>query len=274
VRPNLITADGITLAGRKWLVPHEPRAAVVLVHGFCAHRDEPQVVAAAERLHELDLDVITYDARGHGSSGGACTLGDLERHDVAAAVRLARLRTSRVVLVGASMGAIAALRHAAVDESLAGVVVVSCPARWRLPRNPLGLASAGLTRTPLGRLVARRLMRVRIAARWTNPVPPIDLVGLISAPITFVHGEGDRFIGSGDAAQLYARANEPRYLDLVPDTGHAFELGNLDAIAGAVERSLATASSSDVVLDSALVGEGAPHGSAQRHASPAKPGPV
>ena len=50
-----------------------------------------------------------------------------------AAVHVARERSDRVVLVGTSMGAIAALRYAATDPELAGVVAVSCPAAWRLP---------------------------------------------------------------------------------------------------------------------------------------------
>ena len=100
------------------------------------------------------------------------TLGDLERHDVAAAVDAARDRSDRVVLVGASMGAIAALRYAAATDDLAGVVSVSCPARWRLPRNLRGVAAAGLTRTRVGRALASRWMGVQVAPRWTEPGAP------------------------------------------------------------------------------------------------------
>ena len=66
------------------------------------------------------MPCITYDGRGQGDSGGLCTLGDAERHDVAAAVAFAREHADRVVVVGASMGAIAVLRHAAGDADLAG----------------------------------------------------------------------------------------------------------------------------------------------------------
>ena len=64
-----------------------------------------------------------------------------------------------VVIVGASMGAIAALRYAAgpvVDPGLVGVVAVSSPAGWRLPRNARSVLAAGLTRTRLGRLLPER----------------------------------------------------------------------------------------------------------------------
>jgi alpha-beta hydrolase superfamily lysophospholipase len=235
--PSLTTEDGITLAGRRWLTD-APRASVVLAHGFSAHRHDAHLVATAEHLHRSGFDVITYDARGHGASGGRCTLGDLERHDVASAVELARSRTDRVIAVGASMGAIAVLRHAAGDRALAGVVAVSCPARWRLPRNLLGLSSAALTRTAPGRMLAQRVMRVRLASAWTDASPPVDLVGAITAPVAFVHGDRDRFIRASDAAELYARSGSVRRLTVVAGMGHAFEPTALDAITDAVEWAL------------------------------------
>src|SRR5204863_297146 len=80
------TVDGLALAGRTWLVDGRPRAAVVLAHGFSASKDEADVVRVAGALQAAGFDVVSYDARGHGASEGECTLGDLERHDVAAAV--------------------------------------------------------------------------------------------------------------------------------------------------------------------------------------------
>src|SRR5262249_8934690 len=109
-RPLFTTTHAARLSPRRWLHADAPRAAVVLVHGFSASADHPDVCDLAEVLHTDGVDVVCYDARGHGTSEGHSTLGDLERHDVAAAVDAARDRSDRVVLVGASMGAIAALR--------------------------------------------------------------------------------------------------------------------------------------------------------------------
>ena len=237
IRPLYTTVDDVLLTGREWFTGEVPEAAVVLVHGFSASTEDPKVCRVAEALQADGLDVVAYDARGHGRSEGASTLGDLERHDVAAAVDVARERSERVVLVGASMGAIAVLRYAAsIDdpESLAGVVTVSCPAQWRLPRNARGMLAAALTRTPPGRAVASRLMRVQVAPRWTNPEPPIDLVPRITCPIAVIHGSADRFVAPGDAAKLHAVANSPRRIELVPDLGHAFEPESIPAVRDAV----------------------------------------
>src|SRR5580693_350667 len=124
--PTLNTTDGLALAGHRRLSA-SPWATVVLVHGFSASASCPNIVELADAIHDDGFDVVTYDARGHGGSPGESTLGDFEQHDVAAAVAKARERTPAVVLIGASMGAIAALRYAATDPALAGVVALSCP---------------------------------------------------------------------------------------------------------------------------------------------------
>jgi alpha-beta hydrolase superfamily lysophospholipase len=237
-RPTITTADGLDLAGRHWSTVATPRAAVVIVHGFSASAACPNVESLAQTLHDDEYDVVTYDARGHGTSPGESTLGDHEQHDVAAAVELARMRTPHVVLVGASMGAIAALRYAVTDDQLAGVVAVSCPARWRLPRNARGFLAAAMTRTAPGRRLTSRLSGVRVASRWTAPAPPIDLVPQLHVPATFVHGTLDKFIAVRDAAELFEAAPEPRRLRIVRDMGHAFGPLAVDPARDAVEWSL------------------------------------
>jgi alpha-beta hydrolase superfamily lysophospholipase len=236
---ELRTGDGLTLAGRRWLTADPPPAAAVIVHGFSASSSCPHVEALATAIHADGLDVVTYDARGHGSSNGESTLGDDEQHDVAAAVALARERAGRVVLVGASMGAIAVLRYAVTDPGLAGAVIVSCPARWKLPRNARGIAAAAMTRTRAGRRATERLCGVRVARRWTNPLPPIDLAPLAGIPITYVHGTNDRFIAARDAASLWEVTPEPRRLVIVRGMGHAFEPSAIDPVRDAVAWALA-----------------------------------
>ena len=240
VEATFVTSDGLRLSGRHLLAADAPAATVVVVHGFTASARCPNVEELARRLHESGFDVLAYDARGHGSSDGESTLGDHEQHDVAGAVALARERTERVVLVGASMGAIAAIRYAVTDAGLAGLVAVSCPAEWRLPCNARGVLAAVMTRTPVGRRLVGRLSGVRVASRWTNPLPPLALVPALATPTVFVHGDADRFIGVRDAALLHAAAPEPKHLVVVPDMGHAFGPPGVGAIVGAVDWVLAS----------------------------------
>jgi pimeloyl-ACP methyl ester carboxylesterase len=220
--PRLETSDGIELATRRWPVSDGARAVVVLAHGLTANKDEPRVVSLASELQRQRFDVIAYDSRGHGQSGGQCTLGDLERHDVAAVVEWARTRNRRVVLVGASMGAVGVLAYAATAKDLTGVVTVSSPGEWRLPLRFRSVITAGLARTRTGRDFARRRMNVRIAP-WTSPESPRSLVERVSVPLAVVHGRRDAIIPAGAGLARVIGVAPGRSVALVQSMGHAFD---------------------------------------------------
>jgi alpha-beta hydrolase superfamily lysophospholipase len=234
VATTLRTQDGLELPARWWHA-EGPRAIVVLVHGFTASKDDPAVGAVAERLQAAGYDVISYDARGHGAAAGLSTLGDMERHDVAAAVGAVRSIGLPIVLLGASMGAIAVLRHAAEGQGLAGIVTVSAPSRWSVPRTWRSILAVGLTQTRPGRALTARRLGARVAPRWNWTDPPIQLVERIRTPIAFIHGARDRFILPGAARELYSLANEPRRLEIVPGMGHAFDAAGTSTIESAVD---------------------------------------
>lgn len=194
---------------------------MVLVHGFGASKDDATVVGMAEALAAEGHHVVSYTGRGHRESRGECTLGDLEHHDVAAASALAHATADRVVLVGASMGAVAVLRHAA-QQSVAGVVTVSGPAEWRVPRTLQSAAAALITQTSPGRYLARRALGVRLAGGWSGAAAPVELAGSLRIPLAVVHGRADRFIRPEEAEKLHAAAGGPARLDLVEGMGHAY----------------------------------------------------
>jgi pimeloyl-ACP methyl ester carboxylesterase len=232
---DLVTTDGVHLCGRHWEPTSRRGPSVVLVHGFAASSADSKVVAVAEALAARGHAVMSVDSRGHGGSGGAATLGDAERLDVAAAVAAAG--PDPVVIVGASMGAIGALRHAVATGGtpVVGIVTVSCPARWKLPLNARGVLSAALTHTPPGRWLARRYLGVRIAEPGPRPAPPLDLVPEVGRPLALIHGRADPFIPAADAELLHAAASEPKRLELVDGMGHAFEAESIEPVVAAVE---------------------------------------
>jgi pimeloyl-ACP methyl ester carboxylesterase len=234
---NLVTRDGVTLVADVLRQADAP-AAVVVAHGLAAERTDANVLGVARAVHDAGFAVVTFDGRGHGSSSGTCTLGDSERHDVAAAVAAARELADDVIVVGASMGAIATLRHAAEDPGLAGIVTVSCPARWRL-LSPQAALAALLTRTRQGRRLLRTRSGVRLSPAWDRPPPPVEVVTQVHCPVAVVHGLADRFVPSAEARVLHGAASDPRRLDLVPAMGHAFTAESRAAVVAAVRWCLA-----------------------------------
>jgi pimeloyl-ACP methyl ester carboxylesterase len=230
------TADGARLAGDVYPPPGRPRGGVVLVHGFSATRRLDAVVQHAEALADAGFIVLAYDGRGHGMSSGECTLGQLEVHDVAAAVALLRRQMPRIVTVGASMGALAVLAHALEDPELAGVVLVSIPtATWRSMLTARAAAAAVLTRTRAGRAYLRRTTGIRVSADWQRGELPTVQVSRLRMPVAIVHGRRDLMIRSAAAMAVYRAAAEPRRLDLVTGLGHAFQSEGVAAVVRSVE---------------------------------------
>src|ERR1035437_5499507 len=119
--------------------------AVVLIHGFMADRKLMSVLA--RRLAENGYAVLAIDVNGHGENsnpfgGGVGDAGSL-REDVKQAVDYLRSNPfvdgSRIVVMGHSMGAGAALDYATHDPTLKGAVMIS--GGWQLgperPKNAL-----------------------------------------------------------------------------------------------------------------------------------------
>lgn len=130
---ELRTSDGIALNGRLWT--RDPRRMVIYLHEY--GDDQTSWWPTAEDGAPSDPSAMTFDFRGHGASEG-------DHEDVASTPVDARATLAfaaaqgyqRVVLVGAGMGAAAAMKRR------------SRPARRRRPRT---LRTGRLRRSPPGR---------------------------------------------------------------------------------------------------------------------------
>jgi dienelactone hydrolase len=125
--------------------PAQRPPAVVLIHGFSADRRIMSVLA--RRLTENGYAVLAIDVNGHGENRNPFNYSEVEsgglREDVKQAVDYLRtcqfVDGSRIVVMGHSMGAGAALDYATNDPNLKGAVMIS--GGWTLgperPRNAL-----------------------------------------------------------------------------------------------------------------------------------------
>jgi pimeloyl-ACP methyl ester carboxylesterase len=112
--------DGLALRG--WLFPAKGvprRETIVYLHGVADNRESGTWIA--ERLAARGFDVLAYDGRAHGASGGdACTYGFHEKHDLSRV--LDALGITRAVLVGgfrvAEVSPVQAARRIAVPVLL------------------------------------------------------------------------------------------------------------------------------------------------------------
>jgi len=218
---TLRTADGVRLAATH--LPHDGDVAVVLAHGFSGHHRKTWQARIARGLAR-HAGVVAFDFRGHGASAGVSTLGELEVLDVEAAVEWARVLGYRdVVTCGWSMGGSAVLRHAALAGGVDAVVSVSATSRWRVRDTPPMRRLHWIVERRLGRAVGRTVLRTRLATHWVDePESPVEVAGRIApTPLLVVHGDRDSYFSLEHPEALYAAANDPKELWLVPGFAHA-----------------------------------------------------
>lgn len=206
---TLITEDGVAVkAEHRPALSGDRRLAFVVAHGFTGSHDSQAIRRAGDVLVRTG-GVVAVSMRGHGSSGGVSTLGDLEVHDVEAAVRwVERLGYQHVATVGFSMGGSVVVRHAALFKDVDAVVSVSAPARWYYRGTPSMRTVHRVVESRLGRAVMRWSGRARITGTpWRQPYPmePREAaIRLAPIPLLVAHGDSDHYFPLDHADQLAA----------------------------------------------------------------------
>jgi pimeloyl-ACP methyl ester carboxylesterase len=219
---TLVTDDGVPidtvhLAG-------DQKLALIVAHGFTGSWQRPMVWKIASRLNKYG-GAVSFDFRGHGRSGGMSTLGDREIRDLDVAVRYAReLGYRQIAAVGFSMGASIVLRYAGLVGGLDAVVSVSGPGHWYYKGTKAMRRVHWAVERRSGRLYTKNVLKTRISSgRWDPvPVPPAEAAAMIApTPLLVVHGDRDHFFPPEHAREIYAAAQEPKELWIVPGFGHA-----------------------------------------------------
>ena len=139
---QLRASDGVTIAATVYPA-NGSASAVVLVHMFTRTRDDWR--AFAERLQETGLTALAIDLRGHGASGGVATPVPAMALDVQAGIDFlaAQAGVRGIAVVGASLGASAAILAAADSPLVRGVALLSPSTDYRGVRIDAALRKYG-----------------------------------------------------------------------------------------------------------------------------------
>lgn len=228
---TITTSDGVTLRGL--LVPGDTGTAgqvFVVGHGFTNSTAKSSTRTVIDLLAAFGT-VVALDFRGHGRSGGLASVGRDEILDLDAAVGWARTAGHGPVhVVGFSMGASVALRHAAlagrpgehVHHRPDTVVSVSSPSRWYIRDSAPMRRVHWLLEHPLGPPVGR-LLGVRLGTAWTAiPATPLEVINRIDpTPLLLVHGTADRYFSPSHALALRAASGGHAQLWIEDGMTHA-----------------------------------------------------
>jgi len=212
--------DGLTLRG--WFIPApEARGTVVFCHGHAGSMDPD--VKYVPAFHERGYNVLMFDFRGHGRSEGQhVSMGYFERQDLLGAVDYLRSRSiDRVGVLGFSMGGAVAMATAPHSEAIRAIASDGGFARLS-DTIAAGVREQGLPGF-LASLVGHFtiwLMGLRLGCSLSE-ADPIRWVDKIAPRALFIiHGALDPFVAVEQARELYAAADQPKEIWIVPEAGH------------------------------------------------------
>lgn len=215
--------DGLTLRG--WLFEaNRERPVIILLHGFQAHRAEPQerVFGLVKELINSSYNVLTFDFGAHGESEGKHTsAGYYEKNDLLGAIDYLRLRgiNSKIGVLGFSMGAAISLMTAAECSEIRAVVAdssfsdVMSIIKGKMPRRHF-LSFI----TPAIMAAIKGLYNVDFGL-----LRPVESARAISVPVFIIHGGQDKVIPVEHAYRLIKSCrNLHKKLWVVPDAKHTY----------------------------------------------------
>jgi uncharacterized protein len=216
--------DGYELSAQYFPIEGSQKT-VILSHGItmCGY----QMLFYLPIFRDLHFNVLVYDLRNHGKSGGKnTTFGFYEKHDLKAVVDWAfdQLQPGgKVGTMGLSLGAGTSLQHAAIDTRLA-FIIADCPYsnlyelfRFRLKEDYHLPAFPVLT-------IGQMFFWLATGARYQD-ISPSDIAARIEAPLLLIHGENDTYVPPEMGIEIYEQKTTGyRKMWLAPGSEHAVSL--------------------------------------------------
>ncbi len=208
------SSDGTALHG--WFLPAKGKArgSVLFLHGNAENISTH--IGSVHWLPEAGYNVLLFDYRGYGKSGGVAELHGVMRDAEAAIKQMIEMDETRglpVIVYGQSIGAAIAsyiVAHSHYRDQIDAAIIESGFSSYRqIVREKL--ASFWLT-WPL-----------QYPLSWTvsDDYKPIDAIPLIAPiPLLLVYSEEDFIIPPHHGQQLFEAANQPKQLWLVPNGRH------------------------------------------------------
>ena len=218
---------GYKLSGTYILNKTQTQDTVVIVHGITGSRWES--MKYADIYLNLGFNVLIYDSRYHGKSGGNnISLGYFEKYDLDNCVKWVRKRNpSGIIGVhGESLGAATALLQANMNEKSKDVkfYVVDC-AFSDLPQLfdiRLKDETKKYSRfVDKGIIFFSSMVALYKSGFSLYSISPIKAISNVETPIMFVHGADDDLIPPTMSMDLYMEKTGSKYLYIAPNAGHA-----------------------------------------------------
>ncbi len=227
------STDGVRICAILHEATFAPKGNVVLAHGITVDKDEEGAfVELATGLCAAHYNVLRFDFRGHGESGGLqeeMTIAG-ELHDLATSIDYARKRWSLPTrLVAASFGAVAAVIYAAERQDLPCMVLWNPGLDLRRtffePKTPWAQQwfnpEAFAFLEEHGYMLLEGFKIGRSLFEEMKQLEPLKNMSKITCPVLTLHGDKDTY-ASYEVSKAYAKCNKQSKFITVPGAEHGF----------------------------------------------------
>ncbi|MEK7382997.1 MAG: alpha/beta fold hydrolase [Elusimicrobiota bacterium] len=219
------TEDGLELKG--WLLPapNGDKRTILMCHGWGDNKGE--LLKQTYFLNaNAGFNLCYFDFRSHGESEGRITtIGGLELRDFDAAATWLRTNkpdlSDHLGVFGLSMGASVAVASMPNHPDLRCAVVESPFSDYRGVVRRWAWNNFRVPRFPLIDIVLW-MLRWRVGDSKIDAFNPVEAAGRIGPrPLLVIGGELDNLMPVEDVRRVFAAAQEPKQLWLVPGAFHA-----------------------------------------------------
>ncbi len=194
-----------------WFLPARGKPAsmtIILSHGYAGTRLEKGLPALslAKSLVEAGYNVLMYDFRNSGLSGGSLTtVGYLEKQDLLGAIDWVRQNhPGEIGLVGFSMGATTSILAAAEEPDVLGVVADSPFSRLKPYLQENLSVWSHLPKFPFTQLILTILPPLTgIRADEVDAFQAVDKV--YPRPVLFIHSQDDDAIPYTNSESMWTK---------------------------------------------------------------------
>lgn len=207
-------AGGRILLEGWWITNPASRRTMILLHGQNSNRAE--FLPLAKEFYAKGYNLLLFDMRGHGKSGGFYhSYGFFEQDDLVAAVNFVKISkgipAGSIGVFGGSMGGAVAILGTSRTPDIKATVADSPFAYWaERTKKRFGFFYPGVD------LATRLLLGYEIGK--IQPVEAVKQLG--QRKLLIIHGTKDSIIPIEDSYDLQKAGGSNVALWVVPDTGH------------------------------------------------------
>ena len=219
---TVLTSDNVSISYDLSSGGHD--SVIIVCPGFYNSKQNRWMRKTADMLSS-SYDVLLFDFRGHGKSGGIFTWSAKEHLDLNAIIDYAKSRGyKKIGILGFSMGAAAAINTAADRNDITSMVLISCPSK--ISTINFNFWEPGMWSDLKDNIECKWEGKgARSGNMFLRKNDPIDAIGRIKhTPILFIHGDNDWVIKDRHSRKLYAAANTEKRLEIIKCGLHAERL--------------------------------------------------